>query len=291
MDCKLGHWALVLVFLTGWSGVVRATDDRAKADARDLAKAGKRDFDAGLWQDAALKFQRAYDIAKVPTLAVWTARALVKRGQPVAGAELYRQAMQLSPNDLWIGNAQEKAQMDARRELEALVPRIPRLRVHVQGAEPGEITLSIDDFKITGTWAGIERPIDPGRHRIVGKRSAEILELVVDLQEGEGKDAFLKFKEGTPMADGATDGQKPTRGPVAKALLPSGSAQMGSEANLTTNLLPPEPANSHSPVYATWWFWTGVGAVVVATTVTAVVLARHPSGVCSGVNYPCAELR
>jgi hypothetical protein len=291
MDCKLGHWALVLVFLTGWSGVVRATDDRAKADARDLAKAGKRDFDAGLWQDSTLKFQRAYAIARVPTLAVWTARALVKRGQLVAGAELYREAMQLSPNDLWIGNAQEKAQMDARRELEALVPRIPRLRVHVQGAEPGDITLSIDDAKMTGPWARLDRPIDPGRHRIVGKRYTETLELEVDLQEGEGKDAFLKFKDGTPVAGGATEGHAPTPGPVAKALLPSGLAQLGSEVNLTTNPLPPEPANSHPPVYATWWFWTGIGAVVVATTVTAVVLARHPSGTCSGASYPCAELK
>ena len=279
MDCKLGRWALVLVFLTGWSGVVRATDDRAKADARDLAKAGKRDFDAGRWEDAELKFQRAYAMAKVPTLAVWTARTLVKRGQLVAGAELYRQAMQLSPNDLWIGNAQEKAQAEASQELEALVPRIPRLRVHVQGAEPDDITLSIDDGKITGAWAGIERPMDPGRHRLVGKRDAETLELVVDLREGEGRDAFLKFKDRAAVADLAT----------------SGGVRVDNAANLrsdlTTQPLPPEPANSHSPVYATWWFWTGVGAVVVASTVTAVVLARHPSGLCSGANYPCAELK
>jgi hypothetical protein len=291
MDCKHGPWALVLVFLTAWSGVVRATDDRAKTDARDLAKAGKHDFDAGHWDDAELNFRRAYAIAKVPTLAVWTARALVKRGQMVAGAELYRQATQLSPNDLWVGNAQEKALADARQELEALVPRIPRLRVHVQGAEPSDITLSIDGDTIVGAWADVDHALDPGRHRIVGKRYAETLELVIDLQEGEGRDAFLKFKTGTPVADEATSGHQSASGPAAKNLLAVGSAQLDREAILTAKPMPPETVTSHPPVYATWWFWTGVGAAVVATTVTAIVLTHRSGGVCSGESYPCAELR
>ena len=275
MDCKLGRWALVLVFLTGWSGVARAADDRAKADARNLAKAGKRDFDSGHWEDAEQKFQQAYAIAQVPTLAVWTARTKVKRGQLVAGAELYRQAMHLSPNDLWIGNAQEKAQTDAKQELEALVPRIPRLRVHVQGAEPADIALTIDDSAITGAWAGLERPMDPGRHRIVGKRHIESLELVIDLQESEGKDAFLKFKDGASVTD----------------LAAGRGVQADNVASLVSPPLPPEPANYHQPVYTTWWFWTGVGAAVVATTVTVVVLSRRSGGLCGGETYPCAELK
>jgi hypothetical protein len=38
----------------------------------------------------------------------------------------------------------------------------------------------------------------------------------------------------------------------------------------------PQPAQvSDSPVYARWWFWTGVGAVVVGGVVTAVLLGRN----------------
>lgn len=38
----------------------------------------------------------------------------------------------------------------------------------------------------------------------------------------------------------------------------------------------PQPAPViDSPVYARWWFWTGVGAVVVGGVVTAVLLAAH----------------
>jgi tetratricopeptide (TPR) repeat protein len=36
-------------------------------------------------------------------------------------------------------------------------------------------------------------------------------------------------------------------------------------------------ADPSTPAYRTWWFWTGVGAVVVAGTITAVILANRES--------------
>jgi hypothetical protein len=49
---------------------------------------------------------------------------------------------------------------------------------------------------------------------------------------------------------------------------------------------PPQPAPvSDSPVYARWWFWTGVGAVVVGGVVTAVLLGRN-----SGQKSPACDL-
>jgi hypothetical protein len=294
MDCKLGRAVLVLVFVTVGSGVARATDDSAKVDARNLAKAAKRDFDAGHFEDAEAKFRRAYALAKVPTLALWTARVLVKRGQFVAGSELYRQAAQLAPNDLWVGKAQVRAQADAKRELEELQPRIPRLRIHVQGASASEVELAIDDIKIAGTWLGLDLPADPGRHRVVGKRAIPAVELAVDLidlSEGESKDAFLKFHQGGPaLAPAMTDSPSATDS-VAKTQLPSAAAPFGSAPDLTANPLSGQPSGGSQPVYAKWWFWTGVGAVAIAGAVTAFVLVRHPGNACSGAPYACAEVK
>jgi hypothetical protein len=45
--------------------------------------------------------------------------------------------------------------------------------------------------------------------------------------------------------------------------------------DLTAAATPPEEP---TPILKTWWFWTGVGAVVVAGTVTAVVLASRGGG-------------
>jgi hypothetical protein len=53
---------------------------------------------------------------------------------------------------------------------------------------------------------------------------------------------------------------------------------------------PPAPSES-PPIYKTWWFWTGVGAVVVAGTVTAIVLANRSSGVCAGADGACMGVK
>jgi hypothetical protein len=287
MDRKLGRAGLALALVTVWSGVTHATDEGAKTAARDLAKAAKRDLDAGRLEDAELKFQQAYAIAKVPTLAIWAARVLVKRGRLLAGAELYRQATQLTPNDLWIGNAQQQAQADAKQESAALQPRIPGLRVNVQGAAPNEVDLTIDGVKKEGEWVALDLPADPGRHRIVGKRGAETVELAIDLMEGERKDAFLKFNAGTsvavPAATASTNAE-----PASNASMASGPTQVDGATNLTAIPHAPELASHRQPVYRKWWFWTGVGAAVVAGTVTALLLT-HQGGDCSG-KYACLEV-
>jgi hypothetical protein len=47
----------------------------------------------------------------------------------------------------------------------------------------------------------------------------------------------------------------------------------------------PQPAPvDDSPAYTRWWFWTGVGAVVVGGVVTAVLLGRH-----SGQKSPACD--
>ena len=274
MSREVSCAVLALACFAAWSGMVRAADDADKATARNLANAAKREFDAGRLEDAEAKFEQAFAIAKVPTLAVWSARVKVKRGQLVAGSELYRQAAQLSPNDFWIGNAQEKAQADAKKELQALEPRIPKLRIQVQGAAPDEVELSIDNAKAEGAWAGIDLPADPGHHRIIGRRNAQISELAVDLVEGESKETLLAFDS--------------TAETPATALLFSNTPHIDQAGNLTNSSLPPELVNTR-PIYAKWWFWTGVSAVAIAGTVTAIVLTRHPGNTCSGAAYTCVE--
>jgi tetratricopeptide (TPR) repeat protein len=64
-----------------------------------------------------------------------------------------------------------------------------------------------------------------------------------------------------------------------------------SSTNLTSAPAAHEQTSSNQPVYKTWWFWTGIGAVVVAGTVTAFLLTRHSSSPCSGTDYTCVEVR
>src|ERR1039457_1372316 len=40
---------------------------------------------------------------------------------------------------------------------------------------------------------------------------------------------------------------------------------------------PPTQVGGSPPIYSTWWFWTGVGAVVVAGTITVIMLSKGGS--------------
>jgi hypothetical protein len=63
-------------------------------------------------------------------------------------------------------------------------------------------------------------------------------------------------------------------------------------ATLTSPLVTPEAASTNPPIYKRWWFWTGIGAAVVAGTVTAFLVA-HGSGnsPCTGIGPNCVEFK
>ena len=268
---KLRCVVLAMMIVAACSGAALATDDAAKGAARELASEAKRDFDAGRFEEAGRKFQRAYEIAKVPTLAVWAARALAKRGQLVAASELYRQALHLTANDLWVGNAQQQAQTDAEKELAELQPRIPRLRVRVEGAAANGVGVTIDDVKLASALYGIEIPADPGRRRIVGRKGAETAEQTIDLGEGERKEAVLKFNASTP-AQALASLPLPT---PATAVAQAG--QDGSLAAPTPTLS--ESAASPSRARRTWgWVAVGVGTAGLLTgAVTGIIVLSDSS--------------
>jgi hypothetical protein len=189
---------LALAVVANWSGVALAIDESAREAARTLANEAKQDFDEGRFEEAGRKFQRAYEVAKVPMFALWAARALARRGQPVAACEFYRQAVELTPNDFWAGSTQQQAQADAGKELIELQPRIPQLRIRVEGVAANEVEVAIDDVKIASALIGIDLPTDPGQRHIVGRRGAQTLEQTIDFGWGEHKEAVLTFKAEVP---------------------------------------------------------------------------------------------
>jgi hypothetical protein len=278
MDRRLPCATLALALALLWSGPVRAMGDSAKGAARELANEAKLDFDAGKFEEAGLKFQKAFEIAKVPTLAVWAARALVKRGKLVAASELYHQATLLAPNDLWVGNTQQEAEADAEKELAELQPRIAKLRIRVEGAAVDDIELSIDDAQIASALLGIAIPTDPGQRRIVAKRGTEVVGRTIDLAEGERKETVLHFSQVAPSA-----------APIAKAeAVPPAPPLIVQKETLPPPVAAAPSTSPAAPVVAevrnedsstgkaqrTWgWIAVDVGLVgLVAGAATAIVL-------------------
>jgi hypothetical protein len=109
-------------------------------------------------------------------------------------------------------------------------------------------------------------------------------------------------KEAAPGAPVATiappPAERPVAGPGGAAPLPAPpnaipiAVPVESTTTLTSAPVAPEPAGVDQPIYKKWWFWTGVGAVVVAVTVTAIMWPQSSSNPCSGTGLgSCLEVK
>jgi hypothetical protein len=175
------------------------TDDATRASARELGYAGIKDFEAGNYAGASDKLEKAYRLLTVPSLGLWSARALVKRGLLVEGSERYREVTRLKPEGGDVA-VQQAAQAEAANELEALTPRIPWITIEVEGAPPESVSLKIDGVALPPQQAGAPRPVNPGQRKIQGVSGDERIEQSATFAEGERKSVVLKF---APRPDGA----------------------------------------------------------------------------------------
>ena len=193
MKLKALGSALVLTLTCAFASHAFALSDSDKEAVRSLSNDAALDFEQLRYASARDKFTRAYGIAKVPKLAVWLARSEEKLGHLVAASELYREAAGLEKNELWKGDTQQQAKDEAERELSRLSPRIPKLTVLLEGAQPSEVELSIDNASVASGLIGVERPLDPGPHEIVARRGSSSERKSLTLAEGDMQSVTLSF--------------------------------------------------------------------------------------------------
>jgi hypothetical protein len=261
---RIGHstrlgWYLAAT-LSGVSLPAWAVDDVTRARARDLVNSAVADYEAGQYQQAEEKLATAFESVKVPTVALWSARVEEKLGHWVAASELYGQVLALTPNELWIGSAQQDAQKEAANELAALEPRIPRLSVVVEGAAGEAVEVTIDDAVIP--QASLEQPqrMDPGPKRVVGRYGSQTVEVSVDLKDGEAQEAVLRFPP--PLA--AEPASSATAAPVDGAVPPPSRAPERREQELIPN--------------QKLWGWVSVGVGAAGASVglvSGIMVARR----------------
>ena len=108
-------------------------------------------------------------------------------------------------------------------------------------------------------------------------------------------------------APGATTPPQPSPAPQTKANAPAqagpgvasaaSATAPGEAANKPAGIdLTASPAATDStavgtPFYKTWWFWTGAAAIVVAGTVTAILIAGRSRGACDGASLACMGVK
>jgi hypothetical protein len=102
------------------------------------------------------------------------------------------------------------------------------------------------------------------------------------------REQLAQNKSATPTSSLAQD--KPAAEAAPPAPLPVFSATSGSapaDLLVQPETTPAEPMSEDRPFYKTWWFWTSVGAVVVAGSVTAFLLTRPAPNACDSLDMRC----
>ena len=156
-------WAPLLFLLITCKAF--AQDDAAVTSAYEFAAQGLKAFEAGQSTAALDKFSRAYAIVKLPSLAVYMARADVKLGHYLAAAALYAEASQLE-DGLGDHDVQQTAREEARTEREALLTRMPQLVVQTSGVPLQSVAVQVDGTAVPSAALAVGWLLDPGTHRV-----------------------------------------------------------------------------------------------------------------------------
>ncbi|MBS2015647.1 MAG: hypothetical protein JST00_22355 [Deltaproteobacteria bacterium] len=175
--------ALACVAGSSRSYAQQPVDDASRAAARSLGYDGVRAYEAGDFEAASEKLERAYGVLRVPTIGLWSARSLVKRGRLVAASERFLEVSRLVLPDLE-PEVHRKAQADAVQERAALMPRLAHLVVVVTSA-PEEATLTVDGQLVPLAIWGSDLPVDPGARHIEIASGARKETRDVQLAEGQ----------------------------------------------------------------------------------------------------------
>jgi hypothetical protein len=134
--------------------------------ARQLGNEGLTLAASGDCAGAVEKLERAEGLHHAPTTLTVLGECHVSLGKLVDGVEELTRVVRedLGPRPL---PAFRKAQARARKKLDEARPRLPKLRITVEGPPAGTpIDLRIDGQAVPSATLGLDRPIDPGAHDV-----------------------------------------------------------------------------------------------------------------------------
>lgn len=137
-----------------------------KEAARNLYMQGVSQQQAGNFTDALERFKRAQAVYPAPTTQLHIAECQAQLGRLVEAAEAYRAVtrMQLPPDAPAPFVA---AQTQAAAELQQVEPRIPHVHIDIAPHNIQQLTVTIDDQPMNVALLDVDRPVDPGTHKIV----------------------------------------------------------------------------------------------------------------------------
>jgi len=252
--------------LTGTAA--RAEDAETRTAARDLAMRGAEAFDAGKYAEAADFFGRAQDLVHAPSIGIMRARSLAKLGRLVEAIDTYEQTARFKL-EYAAPDAYVKAVHAARAEVEDVRARVPRVKITLYGAGANEASVvTIDDKPTPAALLGVERPLDPGPHRLavrVGSETRSTRALTV-----EERQTYSVELDAAPHGNAAM----PAAGPVGAEPQPAENKLLASSPGPRG----PDAGKASSSARTLGYLGLGIGALGLGIgTYTGLVALRDKS--------------
>ncbi|MCA9584882.1 MAG: PEGA domain-containing protein [Myxococcales bacterium] len=174
---------------------VQMSESERKSAARAAYLEAVQLQEAGNFKDALPRFEAAQSLFDAPTHILHIAQCQAQLGKLVEAQESYEllSRTQLAPG---AAEAFRQAQVAGKKELAALKPRVPTLRIRVT---PNPTTLSALSVQLNGVampneLVGIARPVNPGKYRITATASGfSAAPVEVDLAEGASRTVDVKL--------------------------------------------------------------------------------------------------
>jgi hypothetical protein len=248
--------------------------------ARTLGSEGVQLADAGNCPAAIEKLERAEKLYHAPTILGRLGECQVSVGKIVAGTENLQRVVResLPPR---APKAFVDAQARAQKVLDAALPKLAKLKIHVE-APPGVTpTVTQDGEPVSNATLDLDRPADPGVHKIEatapGFRTARS---EAALAEGASGSVSLRLE---PDPNATTPAGAPAGAPAAPGAYPAASAPPDPNTPASAPVYggPAAPASAEtsgsSNVPAYLLLGAGVAGVAVGSIFGAKVLSKKSS--------------
>lgn len=141
------------------------------------------------------KFEVAQKMFNAPTHLLRIAQCQAALGKLVEAQETY-ETLTRATIAADAPQAFRQAQDEGKKELPALKPRIPSLRVQVAPANPKGLLVLVNGSPMPNELVGIARPVNPGKYKVSAEASGmKAAPQEVDLVEGANKTIDLTLKK------------------------------------------------------------------------------------------------
>lgn len=174
-------------------------DAARRAVARELGLEGIRLYKEGQHASALDKLTRAHELVGLTTTGLWRARCLVALGRLVEASEaLFVVARMALPADA--KPVHVDAQRKAEQERKAVLARVPRLLIRIDGEIPDDTVVLLDGHVVPPALIGIKQPLDPGQHVLEARGAGTSEETIIVLAEGQVLEVPIRLvdRDGAP---------------------------------------------------------------------------------------------